>query len=145
VQSARITLLLLLIASASSCSDRTSRQPQIHPRWKSLGIPVDRVTRVLDVSDEHGLFANYSGYRSEELLAIVSARLLAAGYEKVVCKQFDGRVFGFRKGNDELGVKIMDLPEHEVALGVFDPQSIDGPLLGVCLGKYTLGEPQFIR
>src|SRR5262249_756590 len=77
----------------------------IHERWRALGVPQAGITLILNDSDEHGFFANYRGVTPDKLLDRVSSRIEAAGY-KQVCTAFDGLVRGFRRGDDELAVKI---------------------------------------
>jgi len=115
----------------------------MNDRWKELGIPEEGITLILDSSDEHGFFANYRGFNHEQLLNLVSRQLEEAGYEEA-CSFLDGRLIGFKKGEEEMGVKV-DLLGDEVGLSVFDSESHEEMFLGLCFGRYTLGEPEVIK
>jgi hypothetical protein len=115
----------------------------MHERWEELGVPQEGITLILESSDQHGFFANYIGVEHGQLLDAVSSQLEAAGYEEA-CSYLDGRLIGFTKGVEEIGVKV-DLLGEEVGLSVFDSESHEKLLLGLCFGRYTVGEPVVIK
>jgi|GEM_PF-1932767 len=129
---------VLLLASACDKSDVAAAPRKTDQRWASLGLPESRVVKVLADSNEHGYFANYSGSDPKAFLVDISSRIEAAGYTKV-CTAFEGWVVGFKKGNETIGVKV-DALGDEVGLSVFDDESREELILGVCTGKYSLGE-----
>jgi len=139
----RTTCSFLVALAYLGCSGHPLFGPIMNDRWKELGVPQEGITLILSSSDEHGFFANYSGLEHGQLLQLVSEKLEAAGYEEA-CSIFDGRVVGFKKGEEELGVKV-DLLGGEVGLSVFDSQSHEEMLLGLCFGRYSLGEPEVIK
>jgi hypothetical protein len=129
--------MLAVVVVAAGCAPRPTG------RWRDLGLPSEGLVEVYPSTDEHGFFGDYTGTTGDHLLEVTTSALEEAGYVRR-CEAFEGRVRGFRRGEEELGVKV-DLLGERVGLSVFDGASSEALILGVCFGRLRVGPEDPVR
>ena len=112
-------------------------------RWSDLRLPTDGLQQLLPRTNDHQLYADYSGGDDAALWEKVSVALGKVGYAPA-CSLFEGRVRGFAKGGDKLAAKV-DSVAGTLALAIFDDHGTEALLHGACFGKFKLGPPQQIK
>lgn len=127
-----IIATLGLAAALAACS------PAVPTEWRGIPVVKDQLVKVEGTTNDHGLYAVYSGVSRADMFQRVAAALAGAGYTKVG-EAFEGNVHGYAKGAERLAVKV-DQFGDQVFLAVFDAKGKEPLVHGVVFGQYQLGE-----
>lgn len=123
---------ILGAAVVAACS------PAVPAEWRGIPVVKDQLVKVEGDTNEHGLYAVYSGVSRAEVFQRMAAAMAGAGYTKVG-EAFEGSVHGYTKGAEQLAVKV-DQFGDQLFLAVFDAKGKEPLVHGVMFGKYQLGE-----
>jgi hypothetical protein len=112
--------------------------PAAPSEWRGIPLVKDKLVKVEDTTNDHGLYAVYSGISRAEVFQRVATVMAGAGYTKVG-EAFEGSVHGYTKGTEQLAVKV-DQFGDQLFLAIFDAKGKEPLMHGVMFGKYQLGE-----
>lgn len=127
-----LIISILGAAALAACS------PAAPTEWRGIPVVKDQLVKVEGDTNDHGLYAVYSGVSRAEVFQRTAAAMAGAGYTKVG-EAFEGSVHGYTKGSEQLAVKV-DQFGDQLFLAVFDAKGKEPLMHGVMFGKYQLGE-----
>jgi hypothetical protein len=134
----RATLATALIFIIGGCSHK-----KIPENWAKLGVPTQGLALVRDETNQDRFSADYRDSTADDLLGRVESGLVAAGYQRR-CSQFEGRVRGYARADEQLLVKVDSFgPVQALSLG--NRRGSDKLLFGVCFDGYRLGPAEPVK